>query len=60
MISLDRGLLYGLTRVGMMYRFLSWMHSVESKSSLLGWNSNDWKILELLDILAGCSKVLAE
>jgi len=39
---------------------LSWVHSVESKSSLLGWNSNDWKIWELLDILAGCSKVLAE
>ena len=60
MVSLDRGLLYGLTRVGMMKIFLSWVHSVERKSSLLGWNLNDWKILQLLDILAGCSKALDE
>ena len=59
MVSPDRGLLYGLTRVGMMKRFLSWVHSVERKSSLLGWNLNDWKILQLLDILAGCSKVFS-
>ena len=35
-VSLDSGLFCGLTRAGMMWRFLSWVHSVESKIFFAG------------------------